>query len=82
MIKKRRSKVHYFETDFIVYNNNKYHINDIIKNKNGNILGYINKILKNYRKITENEYLIYDDQDNFYYLNDIYNSDIEILSNI
>lgn len=83
MIKKRRNKVHFRETDIIVYNNNKYYVNDIIKNKNGDFLGYIEKILKNFRKLSENEYLIYVyDVDNLYYLNDIYNSDIQILSNI
>jgi len=83
MIKKRRNKVHFRETDIILYNNNKYYVNDIIKNKNGDFLGYIEKILKNFRKLSENEYLIYVyDVDNLYYLNDIYNSDIEILSNI
>ena len=83
MIKNRRDKVHFKETDFISYNNKEYYVNDIIKDKSGNFLGYIEKILRNCRKLSENEYLIYIyNIDNLYYLNDSHNSDIEIISNI
>ena len=81
MVKNRRNKVHFIETDIILYNNNKYYLNDIIINKDGKILGYIYRILKNSQKIIENEYLLYTKEDNFYYLNDKYPNDIDILSN-